>query len=232
MGVEALIRWRRDDKMIPPGAFLPDGRGERPDRAAGDVGDRRGVPAVEGVRRRRPSADPGGGQRISAQQFQAPGFTESVERILRESEMPPYMMELEITEEATFGDPERVAEKMRTLKSIGVDLAIDDFGTGYSSLAYLTTFPVDVLKIDQKFVREMETSTRDASIVNMIVSLARRLEFKVVAEGVETQPQQEYLRAIGCDVLQGFYYSRPLPADSYEAYLRKHDGDPADQVSA
>ncbi|MGH8597750.1 MAG: EAL domain-containing protein, partial [Gammaproteobacteria bacterium] len=156
---------------------------------------------------------------VSAQQFLSIGFVELVQATLRRYDVPPQMIELEITEEATLGDPEMVTAILRALKATGVTLAIDDFGTGYSSMAYLTSFPVDVLKIDQQFVRNLETSARDASIVSMIVALAQELEFKIVAEGVETEYQANVLRGLGCDLMQGFLYSRPLPVVDYQRFV-------------
>jgi len=106
------------------------------------------------------------------------------------------------------------------LKSAGVSLAIDDFGTGYSSLSYLKRFPIDTLKIDQAFVRAMGSSTEDAAIVGLIMSLAKALELKVVAEGVETPEQQAQLAALDCDLLQGYLFSKPIPAGDFAIHLQ------------
>ena len=117
-------------------------------------------------------------------------------------------------------DVELAIAAMRDLKAMGVQLAIDDFGTGYSSLAYLQRFPIDVLKIDRSFVRDIETDTGSAAMVAAIVSLSHDLGMRVIAEGVETAPQREFLRARGCDEIQGYLYSRPLPAAGFEQLLQ------------
>ena len=133
--------------------------------------------------------------------------------------MPPSMLELEITEEATVQDSGRVIEVLNQLKHIGVSLSIDDFGTGYSSLSYLRQFPIDVLKIDRSFVLEINKSEADASVVKLILGLAKELEIKVVAEGVETIDQYQKLKNWQCDLIQGFYFSKPLPAIEYANLL-------------
>jgi len=130
------------------------------------------------------------------------------------------MIELEITEAVAADHPERVIATMQQLKLAGVSLAIDDFGTGYSSLSYLKRFPIDTLKIDQAFVRAMGSSAEDAAIVELIISLAKALDLKVVAEGVETQEQQALLSALDCDLLQGYLFSKPIPASDFALRLQ------------
>jgi EAL domain-containing protein (putative c-di-GMP-specific phosphodiesterase class I) len=130
------------------------------------------------------------------------------------------MIELEITEAVAADHPERVIATMQELKRAGVSLAIDDFGTGYSSLSYLQRFPIDTLKIDQAFVRSMGSSPEDAAIVSLIMSLAKALDLKVVAEGVETPDQQAQLAALDCDLLQGYLFSKPIPATDFALRLQ------------
>jgi EAL domain-containing protein (putative c-di-GMP-specific phosphodiesterase class I) len=130
------------------------------------------------------------------------------------------MIELEITEAVAAEHPERVIATMQELKRAGVSLAIDDFGTGYSSLSYLQRFPIDTLKIDQAFVRSMGSSPEDAAIVSLIMSLAKALDLKVVAEGVETPDQQAQLAALDCDLLQGYLFSKPIPATDFALRLQ------------
>jgi len=111
--------------------------------------------------------------------------------------------------------------QMTKIHSFGIDIAIDDFGTGYSCMAYLKLFPVQTLKLDRSFVRDMDNNESDESICIAIISLAHSLGMKVVAEGVETQNQKEFLISSGCDILQGYYYSRPLPANEFKEYIKQ-----------
>jgi EAL domain-containing protein (putative c-di-GMP-specific phosphodiesterase class I) len=134
--------------------------------------------------------------------------------------VPAKMLELEITEEAATAHPEQLVMSMLALKSIGVTLTIDDFGTGYSSLSYLKQLPIDAIKIDRAFVSNMDETNRDKAIVQMIMQLAQELGFKVVAEGVETERQKELLTVMGCDLLQGFLFSKPVPASEYQKLVR------------
>ncbi len=129
------------------------------------------------------------------------------------------MIELEITEAVAASDPEQVVQTLQTLKATGVTLAIDDFGTGYSSLAYLQRFPIDTLKIDQAFVRRLGEDPEAAAIIELIQGLAHALDLKVVAEGVETVAQKEFLQAAGCTQLQGYLFSKPLPVAEFTRWL-------------
>lgn len=158
---------------------------------------------------------------LSAVQFRKPGLHERVAQVLNETGLDPASLELEITESLLMSDAESTATTLAELKSIGVRLSIDDFGTGYSSLAYLKRFPVQSLKIDRSFVRDLSRNEDDAAIVRAVVALAHSLRLSVVAEGVEDRDQVEYLRRIGCDDVQGYYYSKALPADELEVWLRR-----------
>src|SRR5262245_46282035 len=132
---------------------------------------------------------------------------------LQETGVAPELIELELTETLLMSDAEEAVQMLRELKSLGVRLAVDDFGTGYSSLTYLKRFPLDTLKIDRTFIRDAITNPDDATITLTIISLARSLKLAVVAEGVETEAQLNMLRMHGCDEMQGFYFSRPLPVE-------------------
>ncbi|MCX7150087.1 MAG: EAL domain-containing protein [Rhodocyclales bacterium] len=156
-----------------------------------------------------------------ARQFEQENLPRVVMQALRLSEVDADCLELEVTESAVMQDPERTAATLRKLKQIGVRLSLDDFGTGYSSLNYLKRFPIDTLKIDQSFVRDITTDPDDAAIAVAVISLAHSLKRHVVAEGVETEAQLRYLRRHGCDEMQGYYFSRPLPADEFAALLRE-----------
>ncbi|NEX60489.1 EAL domain-containing protein [Noviherbaspirillum galbum] len=149
---------------------------------------------------------------LSARQFYQQDLATTIFDILQETGLPPHLLELELTESMMMADVEHAALLLRKLKTLGVQLSIDDFGTGYSSLAYLKRFPIDLLKIDQSFVRDITVDPDDAAIVTSIISLAHSLRLDVIAEGVETEAQLAYLRRHGCDYMQGYYFSRPVPA--------------------
>ncbi len=150
---------------------------------------------------------------VSAAQFIDENLLSMVRRVLHEESMPAQALELEITENIIMRDPKVAIEILQELHSLGVRIAIDDFGTGYSSLAYLKRFPLDVLKVDQSFVRDIITDTSDALIVDASISLAHKLGLTVVAEGVENTEQLDFLRTHNCDMAQGYYLSHPLPSE-------------------
>ena len=152
---------------------------------------------------------------LSARQFYQQDLVATVKDILEETGLQPQLLELELTESMMMSDVEAAAAILRDLKAIGVHLSIDDFGTGYSSLSYLKRFPIDLLKIDQSFVRDITLDPDDATIVLSIISLAHSLRLEVIAEGVETEAQLAYLHKHGCDYMQGYYFSRPLPAEGF-----------------
>ena len=129
-------------------------------------------------------------------------------------------LEVELTESAVMSDPEQSVAILEQLSAMGVLVSVDDFGTGYSSMSYLRRFPIDKLKIDRVFINELASRPEDASIVRAIVSLAHSLNLKVVAEGVETPAQLDFLKTAGCDEYQGYHYSRPLPADQFQRLIR------------
>jgi len=149
---------------------------------------------------------------VSATQFHDPAVVERIEAILQESGLPPHALELEITESIAMQDAERAGEIMHRLKRLGVRLAIDDFGTGYSSLAYLKRFPLDILKIDQSFVGDVNDNEDDAAIVRAILALARSLKLTAHAEGIETREQMVFLLAEGCKRMQGYLFGKPVTA--------------------
>jgi EAL domain-containing protein (putative c-di-GMP-specific phosphodiesterase class I) len=150
---------------------------------------------------------------LSARQFQQKDLEPTVRRILRSTGTPPALIELELTESMLMKDPEAAAQTLQGLRDAGVKLSVDDFGTGYSSLAYLKRFPIDALKIDRAFIRDVTVDPDDAAITLAIISLAHSMKLKVVAEGVETKDQLDFLAAQDCDQMQGFYFARPLPVD-------------------
>jgi len=163
---------------------------------------------------------------LSARQFSEPDLVQTVRRVLDETGLAPESLEIELTESMMMADVESAIDTMRCLKAMGVKLSIDDFGTGYSSLAYLKRFPVDVLKIDRSFIRDIVGSRDGAAMVDAIISLAHSLRMHVIAEGVETLEQLDYLRDSGCDEVQGHIYSRPEPVETVEPLLRRSRVEP------
>jgi EAL domain-containing protein (putative c-di-GMP-specific phosphodiesterase class I) len=149
---------------------------------------------------------------VSASQFKAGSVTHVVRAALVDSGLAPHWLEVEITESVMLGDSSAAEAQLAELRAMGVSLSLDDFGTGYSSLGYLSRFPLDKLKIDQTFVRNIATEQRSAAIAQATIALAQGLSLAVVAEGVETIGQRDFLGSLGCDVLQGYLYGRPVPA--------------------
>jgi len=161
---------------------------------------------------------------ISAAEFRHKNFLEGVALVLKETGMLPSFLELELTESILMHDAESSASVLESLKAMGMQLAIDDFGTGYSSLSYLKRFPINTLKIDQSFVRDIAIDADDASIVSAMIGMGKSLKQRVIAEGVETEAQLAFLRTLQCDEGQGFLLGHPLPADQFERLLLKDGG--------
>ncbi len=157
---------------------------------------------------------------VSGRQFRSPGFPRLVQQVLEETQMPAHGLELELTESFLMQDEAGIMTTLNSLRDMGVSLSIDDFGTGYSSLSYLKRFPISTLKIDRSFVRDVPGDEEDVAIVAAIINMAKVLRLDTVAEGVETEQQLRFLRELGCGIVQGFYYSRPLPATECGDFLR------------
>jgi diguanylate cyclase (GGDEF)-like protein/PAS domain S-box-containing protein len=218
-GVEALVRWKHPKHgLIPPNRFIPVAEqcglivpmGEwilRTACAQAKAWCESGMPLVVAVN-------------LSAIQFRQKGFTALVANVLRDTGLPTRYLELEITESLLMSEAEEALTVLTDLKAMGICLSIDDFGTGYSSLSYLKRLPLDKLKIDQSFVRNIPGDENDVAIARAVVSLSRSLRLRVIAEGVETAEQCDFLRQLGCDEIQGYYFSRPLNAADVQRVAR------------
>ncbi|MEW6705889.1 MAG: EAL domain-containing protein [Pseudomonadota bacterium] len=216
VGTEALLRWRHPRRGdVPPNDFIPVAEASN---LIIDVGDWVLAAAARQLRQwqeQAPDRDFHLSVNISPRQFQQHDFDQRVRRIVEGAGADPRRLVLEITEGVLVRDSAAAAAKMQALRQMGVRIFIDDFGTGYSSLAYLKRLPVDGLKIDQSFVRDLVSDPNDAAIVETVLAVAQRFELQVVAEGVETAEQLVYLEAHRCRYFQGFYFSRPLPAADF-----------------
>ena len=224
VGTEALIRWRHPSRgMISPGEFIPlaEERG-----FIVIIGDWVVRTACEQARR---FHDMGHEIRvsvnISARQFREPSFVTMIEDVVRRTGISPKLLELEITENVAMENVDLTLTVLSRLRRIGVSIAIDDFGTGHSALNYLKRFPIDTLKIDRDFVEDLPYGDEDAAIVHAIVGLARGLRLRVVAEGVETAEQLEYLRSVKCPEVQGYIFGHPVPAREFERLLERGVGE-------
>jgi len=219
IGMEALLRWRHLKLgMIAPAEFIPLAE------ATGlivPIGEWVLKTACAQIRAWQEAGLPAltVAVNLSTRQFMQAGLTDKIAEILTETGLDAHYLELEITESLLMQDVQGAIDIMRTLKARGVKLAIDDFGTGYSSLTYLKRFPVDRLKIDQSFVRDITTDPDDAAITQAVIAMAHSLRLKVIAEGVETEAQLAFLRSRDCNEAQGFHFSRPLPPDEATAWL-------------
>lgn len=212
---EALIRWQQEDgSFIPPNKFIP---------LAEDTGLI--VPLSdwvisEAVRQYREWKDMGLpdlriGVNISANHFQRSDILDVIEKSLQQYNMPGDKFDLEITESALMNDVQQAVKQLHEIKEMGIHISIDDFGTGYSSLSYLKNFPVDALKIDQAFVRDIEIDGKNIKIIRAIIGLAKAMELDIIAEGIETKQHLNTLVNEGCNIMQGYHFYRPMPANEF-----------------
>jgi PAS domain S-box-containing protein len=220
-GIEALCRWPHSEQPpIPPNVFIPLAEesgliirlSEWVLRAACEQNkawQNAGLPPT------RISVN------LSSRQFQEPNLVQTISQILQQSGLDSAYLELEITETTLMDDTEVTGKLLAELKAMGLYISIDDFGTGYSSLSYLKRFPVDVLKIDRSFIHDIGNDADNRAITAAIISMAQQLSLKVITEGVETQEQLNYLRACGCNEIQGYLASRPLPSDEFSKILQR-----------
>nr|WP_320048993.1 GGDEF domain-containing phosphodiesterase [uncultured Desulfuromonas sp.] len=221
-GCEALVRWSHPHKgIIPPSDFIPLAE------ETGLIIDLGSWVLREACRQFKAWQSAGVppikiAVNLSARQFLESDFVESIQGILKEFDMDPRWLELELTESMVMQDPDGAVQTLARLKEIGFALSLDDFGTGYSSLNYLRRFPIDCLKIDRSFILDVATDTTAASVAHSVIGIAHSLGIQAIAEGVETRKQYEFLVMCECDTMQGYLFSRPLPASELAIRLSHH----------
>lgn len=226
-GVEALVRWQHPDwGMVSPLQFVPLAEETG---LISKIGERVLETACEQSRRWRDAgiAPMRMAVNLSARQFNQESLLRDIAGVIARSGITPELLELEITESMVMQNPEHAAQTLGKLKAMGIRLAIDDFGTGYSSLAYLKRFPIDAIKLDRSFVKDIPNDVDDMAIARGVIALGHSLRLRVVAEGVETPEQKVFLAANLCDEMQGFLFSKPLPADEMTAFLKARSPLPA-----
>lgn len=219
VGAEALIRWRHPERgMVPPNEFISIAEDTGLIVLIGDWVLQAACRQIKCWENHSALSHITIAVNVSSAQIAQPDFVERVLAIIYKENVHPHKLKLELTEHAFAQDADRVVEKMKALRGAGIGFSLDDFGTGYSSLSYLKRLPLDQLKIDQSFIRDLATDSDDATITRIIINLARDFGMEVIAEGVETEEQKEFLLRYGCNSFQGYLFSRPLPPPELEAY--------------
>jgi diguanylate cyclase (GGDEF)-like protein/PAS domain S-box-containing protein len=221
IGAEGLVRWRDPEHgMVSPAQFVP--LAERSDliHKLGDIV----IQQVLGHAERWQSSGLEFGKlsiNVATPQIERGDLVASLQRFLRDTQVPASALEIEVTESLFMTDAARARNTLNEIRALGLSIAVDDFGTGYSSLAYLKTLPINHLKIDRAFIKDLPSAQNDEAIVRAIISMGRSLGFRLTAEGVETEEQMEFLKREGCHVIQGYYYFKPMPAQDFERLLRE-----------
>ncbi len=229
VAAEALLRWNHPERgIVPPNLFIPiaEETGQIVPMGAWALREaarlihafeRSGMPLRVAVN-------------VSPRQFSHSGFVDMVRDVLAQEGARPALLMIEVTESLMIGDMQQVVAKMNALASLGVQFSVDDFGTGYSNLSYLKQLPLTELKVDKSFVQDLTTNPNDAALIETIIEMSHHLELSVVAEGVETQAQAEFLRAHGCDLLQGYFFGRPGPAEGWLRCVQEEGVFPAPAI--
>lgn len=223
-GIETLVRWHHNGEIVSPAEFIP-------------LAEQSGliIPIGQWILQQaalftKRLVDMGYidivvAVNVSPRQFSHPDFCQMVENSLETSQLPPHNLELEITEGVFMHNEENTLSVLTALKEMGIHLSIDDFGTGYSSLSYLKRFPIDKLKIDQSFIKECHQNDEDKAIVKTIISLGKSLNLSLIAEGVEEEVHLDFLKSLGCDEIQGYWFSKPIQSEDLIKFLEKNGGD-------
>jgi predicted signal transduction protein with EAL and GGDEF domain len=229
-GAEALMRWMRGGQLITPASFIPLAE---ENGLVFRMGEWAISEALQQVRRwqLRGLGLTSVSVNINVRHLVQPSLTRAVTQALEATQLPPSTLTLELTESDVMQDIEKALTALRTLKDIGVRLALDDFGTGYSSLAYLTQLPLDCLKIDRSFIQEMQINPQQLMVVRGIVALGSALQLTTTAEGVENREELVALQKMGCQTVQGYYFTRPLTATDFETWWRRSKDNPGQLVS-
>jgi diguanylate cyclase (GGDEF)-like protein len=220
--VEALVRWQHPSRgLVPPGKFIPIAEDNGLIVPIGEWVLRTACAQnrtwqLSGLSPIRMSVN------LSARQFEQPNLVEVVKQVLNETELQPSYLELEVTESFLMGDIQHSVNTLKQLRELGICLALDDFGTGYSSLNYLNRFPVNMLKIDRSFVQDVTSNPDSAAVTDAIIALAKSLQLKITAEGIETEQQLNYLQQRGCQEGQGYYFGIPAPAERITEMLKQN----------
>ena len=222
IGAEVLLRWQHPERgMVSPAEFIPLAEETELilplglwvlETACRQLSIWAGMPETAHLTL---------AVNVSARQFRQPDFADQILAVLNDSKADPAKLKLELTESLLLDDVDRIIAKMEILRAKGVGFSLDDFGTGYSSLAYLKRLPLSQLKIDQSFVRDVTTNPNAAAIARTVVALAQNLELGVIAEGVETEAQRDFLAQAGCFNYQGYFFGRPLPIEDFESLLKQ-----------
>jgi EAL domain-containing protein (putative c-di-GMP-specific phosphodiesterase class I) len=221
-GVEALLRWQHPERgLVLPGEFIPLAEESGLILPIGHWVLETACAWIKKWERDIRLGQLSVSVNVSVRQFREPDFCDRVQAILSTSGANPARLKLELTESIVLHDVEDAIAKMRTIKGLGVGFSMDDFGTGYSSLSYLARLPIDQLKIDRSFVRNLPGNSGDEAIARTIITLGRELDMNVIAEGVETEAQREFLEAHGCQAYQGYLVGYPVTLSEFEKYLKR-----------
>jgi EAL domain-containing protein (putative c-di-GMP-specific phosphodiesterase class I) len=219
-GAEALVRWQHPQRgVISPAEFIPLAEESGLIVPLGDWVLKTACKQLAVWAENPEMAHLVLAVNVSAVQFNQLNFVEKLVALLVQTGAPPKRLKLELTESLLLDNAERVIATMHVLKARGICFSLDDFGTGYSSLAYLKSLPLDQLKIDQSFVRDVLTDPNDAAIARTVIALGQSMRLAVIAEGVETKGQRDFLESSGCHAFQGYLFSRPLPLEDFERFL-------------